>query len=99
VIHEGAEPSGLGNTMLSYLMILAISVAGAMHASWWLALVGAMLLALTITIESRRAAADRNTGTIALDEPVFALSAFINGTAAAAVAFLLGRSSFWFWFY
>jgi hypothetical protein len=83
--------------MLSYLIILAISVSGALQLSWWLALAGAMLLALTTTITNRLGAANRDAGAVALDEPVYALSAFINGTAAAVAAFLLGRASFWFW--
>ena len=83
--------------MLTYAIIVATAAAGALHMSWWAALVGATLLALTGVLEFRLAPARRSLSREMTDEPVQALSAFLNGSAAGAAAFLLGRASVWIW--
>jgi len=83
--------------MLTFLIILSTSVAGALQSSWWAALAGACLLSLALVAEYRMAAARSPLGHDLTMEHVQALSAFISGSAAAAVAFLLGRAATWFW--
>lgn len=83
--------------MLTYLIILSITVAGMMHAPWWSAIAGACILMLLPIVE-RSAPSMSPTGANGVrDEPIAGMTDLINGSVAATAAFLLGRATGWLW--
>jgi len=81
----------------TYLVILAITMAGLMHAPWWSAAAGACILALLPFVEQTGLSLSPRGVGRSSDEPIASLVALMTGCAAASAAFALGRATAWLW--
>jgi hypothetical protein len=90
-------PQKDASTVLAYLTILATTIAGIIQTSWWAALAGACILALVFMSERHGASTSPRGYAGLFDDPFASVMAFVNGSAAAASAFALGRLTSWLW--
>jgi hypothetical protein len=83
--------------LLTYLIILSVTMAGMMQAPWWSAVAGACIL-MILPIAERSAPSTSPAGVDdERDEPIATMADLINGSVAATAAFLLGRATAWLW--
>ena len=83
--------------LLVYLAILATTLAGATHMSFWTACAGASLLA-ALGVQGRDSAiAAGRPGMLLSSELTQLCACILNASTIAAAAFAFGRLSGWFW--
>jgi len=83
--------------LLTYLIILSITMAGMMHAPWWSAIAGAGILVLLPFVEQTGSSMSPNGVDRLGDEPIAGMADLFSGSMAAIIAFLLGRATGWLW--
>ena len=76
---------------LAFLTILAVCFAGAMRASWWVALVGMCLLVLVSLNNRWRVRGFGLGGVSAIADPVQFAASIINAGAITSASFVLGQ--------
>lgn len=85
--------------VLAFICILAVSLAGALHASGWVAVVGAALLALVSLAHSwgRRPTRVHILAPQNVSDPIRLAASSLNAMAASGASFMLGRGAAWVW--
>lgn len=87
--------AGGRSNVFAYLIILSAALAGLSQAHWWTAAAAGCLLGLLL-IGEKAERISAATQTKAIDIPT-ASASLACGTAAASLAFVVGRSSAWLW--
>ena len=82
---------------LAFLTILAVCLAGAMRATWWIALAGVCLLLLVSLNNRWRARGFGLGGVSAIADPVQFATSIINAVVIAGISFVLGQMTGAFW--
>jgi hypothetical protein len=76
-------------------VILATTVAGMLQAAWWAAIACALIMALALLAERPGASLSPRGYASLFNDPFASVMAVVNGSAAAAAAFTLGRLAAW----
>ena len=76
---------------VAFLTILAVCFAGAMRASWWIALAGMCMLVLVSLNNRWRARGFGLGGSSAVADPVQLAASIINAGVIAGASFALGQ--------
>ena len=85
---------GRGSIGTAFLVLLATSCAGVLHAPWWAAVAGACSLVLISFANQRVMSYPQWRG---VSEPVLIFSSVLNASAAASAVFLFGYVARWAW--
>jgi hypothetical protein len=75
-------------SLLAYWLIVGICVAGALHASWWAAIVGGCGLALALLVGQRPRLSYALSSSVS--EPVLVIASLINASVIACGAYIFG---------